>query len=482
MHGYGYLEGRRTPDVPYHALPAPPPKADKKASAAEKARAKSATKKYNRTMRPALGTATHAIFEALYLQKVKGAWHPPMAWIDLGAAWETRPGQIALTGRAHLPDPASLERVWCEVLVVLEPVPGWVGPWPKLGGTPDLVTQDRAPGVLHYHAESDCYYVAPEFDPGDGLVANVTGTEHEIYRPARFHIYDYKTTLSFDYAKTADYLRDHDEQSAIYALAVMQEHGLSELECTWVYMRTEGAPASLPVHFTMTRAHAEDRVRRLAPRALELEAITRAYVEAGSGFLGQPKRLAIIQSLPTDDSACDNFAGCVYLKSRGGICTPKKSGLGTALRKGNAARQQKQHRREAAKEGMTMLNATQKARLAELEAIETRNFPQNQELKKLKKLEGEGGAAADEAPTKPEVVEASGEEAPAPGKPEADAPAPAKPAAPKPAKAKSAAASEGVSAQVDGFSFDVPPASALGKQLAKAAKGLQAAASAFEGE
>jgi hypothetical protein len=39
-----------------------------------------------------------------------------------------------------------------------------------------------------------------------------------------------------------------------------------------------------------------------------------------------------------------------------------------------------------------------------------------------------------------------------------------------------------VSATVDGFEFPVPAGSALGKALSKAAKGLQAAAAAFEGE
>jgi len=50
------------------------------------------------------------------------------------------------------------------------------------------------------------------------------------------------------------------------------------------------------------------------------------------------------------------------------------------------------------------------------------------------------------------------------------------------AKAKAPTPSEGVHATVDGFGFEVPAGSALAKQLAKAAKGLQAASAAFEGE
>jgi hypothetical protein len=74
--------------------------------------------------------------------------------------------------------------------------------------------------------------------------------------------------------------------------------------------------------------------------------------------------------------------------------------------------------------------------------------------------------------TQPEGTFAA-DEAPAP------APAPRAKAAPKAAKA---ASTTGVSASVDGFAFEVPAGSALGKSLAKAAKALQAAAAAFEGE
>jgi hypothetical protein len=464
LHGYGYLEGRRTPDVLFADLPAPPPKAEKGASASAKAKAKAALKAYNRAMRPALGTATHAIFEAYYRQKVKGAWHAPMAWLDLDAAWETRPGQIALTGRTHMPDPESLERVWCEEPVLVEPVPGWFDkPWPKLGGTPDLVTRGR--GLL----------------PDDGSRA-----------PLHFHLYDYKTTLSFDYAKTAEYLLNEDEQSAIYSLAVMQAHGLDSLDCTWVYMRTEGAPASLPVHFTMTRSHAEARVRALAPRALELEAISAAYVAAapGAGFLaaGPERRLAIINALPTNDSACANYAGCIYHTSRGGPCKPKKSGLGSALRADARSKQQKQLRREAAKETRDMLNETQKARKAELLTAEAEKvaagaklpFNLKQELNKLIKLDEAGGSASDA----PKEIETTGsektDEAEAASTQAGDPPAKPKPAA---SKAKPLVTADGsTSATVDGFTFAVPSGSSLGKQLAKASKALQAAAAAFEGE
>lgn len=46
-----------------------------------------------------------------------------------------------------------------------------------MSALPDILLWDEeAPstGVLHYHAESDSYFWAPEFDPGDGLCQDVT--------------------------------------------------------------------------------------------------------------------------------------------------------------------------------------------------------------------------------------------------------------------------------------------------------------------
>lgn len=458
LWGRGYLEGRRTPDVAYADLPPPPAKAPAGATPARKKAATKALKAYNKAMRPALGTATHAIGEALYLQKVPGAWHPPMAWLDLAVAWETRPGQIFLTGRQHLPAPETLAAAWCERLVMLEPIPGWHGAWPRLGGTPDLVT-------AHYQVGVSVGAAAGPF----------------------FHLYDYKTTLDFAYAKTAQELRDHDEQAAIYSLAVMQEHGLRELDCTWVYMRTEGAPASIAVHFTMTRKHAEERVRALAPRALELEALTASYLRAAPGFMGEGKRLAVINALDTDDSACDNFSGCVYHTDRGGPCRPKKQpkqGLGSALRALATKKTIKKGRTTAAKAQIRIatmaMTEAQTKKLAELRAaVEAAApnklpFAQLRDLAKLEKLEAEEGGAAEE-------TEAEGEGEEAPEEKPAAKPAPEKPkaaAASKPAKI----ADGSITATVDGFAFAVPAGSATGKALAKAAKSLSAAAAAFEGE
>lgn len=440
LWGRGYLEGRREASIAYADLPSPPPKAAKSASAVEKKRAAKALKAYNRTMRPALGTAVHAIGEALYLQRVPGAWHAPRLWIDLAVAWETRPGQIFMLGRAHLPDPVSLAEVWCEELVTLAEVPGWdvALPWPKLGGTPDLVTFDGE----------------------------------------RYHLYDYKTTLSFDYAKTAEQLRDEDEQAAIYSLAVMQEHGLGSLDCTWIYMRTEGAPASIAVHFTMTRAHAEARCLVLARRAAELEAITLEYISAPRGFLGEAKRLAVINALPTNESACANYGGCVYHKKAGGPCVPAKQGLGSALKAAAKKQATKKGRRETAKETRDMLTEAQQAKREAITAVaeKDRTFAQKRELLKLEEAAGDGAA---EAPATKEV-EASGEEVK--DAPVKAAPATAKPPKAAPAKATVTDADAAVTCSAGGYSLELPAKSPLYKAIVKACKAQQAADAAIMGE
>jgi len=459
LWGRSCLEGRRTPDVPFEGLPAPPPKAPAGASAVEKKAATKKLKAYNRQMRPALGTAVHAILEGYYLQRTPGAWHAPRLWIDLAVAWETRPGQIALLGRAHLPDPKALAEVWCEVLVTVAAVPGWVGPWPAMGGTPDLVTLAVRGGL-------------PDF-PGDHE-SSTFSYEH--------HLYDYKTTLDFQYAKTAEELHDHDEQAAIYSLAVMQEHGLSELECTWVYMRTEGAPASFPVHFTMTREHAEARVRALAVQALELEALTQQWLAVPRGFLGGGKRLAMINALPTNESACPNFGGCIYHHDKGGPCRPAKQGLGTAMRAAARSTTTRNGRRQNAKAIATTTpqrkrSATMATKLETLLAIPEadRTFAQKREILKLQEAAG-GAASAAEAPAKD--VEATGEPV--------DEPAPAKPAS-KPAvgaaKPKAEAPADGaVTCSSGGVTVELPKNSPLYKEVVKVCKARAAFDAALAGE
>ena len=380
------------------------------------ARYKKALKAYNKAMRPAQGTTLHAVWEAYYLQNTPGAWHAPMLWrTDLAELWHSRPGQIALSGRQHLPDPKSLADVWVEELVSLDlsflnggwPTTHWADPRTGergesrllIGGTPDLVTLAFVGGGMH---------------------------GRDVFR-----VWDYKSTVSIDdYAKTEAELLE-DEQAAIYSLAVMQRHGLAELACTWLYFQTDDKkPArSLPVHFTMTRAHAEAVVAHITQQATAMAETQARYLAEKPGLLGG--RLKIIQDLATNDCACDNFAGCAFHVKRGGICTPRKSSFGEALNKMAAEKKKTTARREASKAAKAAqkesraidMNATQQARMATL--LEEKAalpagtklvFAKAQELLKLEKLaaaDAEAGTDSEPADGGAEVVEASGEEAPA---------------------------------------------------------------------
>ncbi len=502
MWGYESLEGRRAPNVDYFDLPTKPEKPAKGASAVDEARYKKALKAYNKAMRPAQGTTLHAVWEAYYLQNTPGAWHPPMAWrTDLAELWHSRPGQIALSGRQHLPDPKSLADVWVEELVSLDlsflrehsddcaaglgaacdcraayaPPAGLL-----IGGTPDLVTLAKPPHPDDTLLEGGVY------------MSELFGA----LAPGRLHLYDYKSTISIDdYAKTAAELLE-DEQAAIYSLAIMQKHGLAELACTWLYFQTDDKkPArSLPVHFTMTRTHAEAVVARIAQQATAMAETQARYLAEKPGLLGG--RLKIIQALDTNDMACDNFAGCAFHVKRGGICTPRKSSFGEALNKMAAEKKKTTARREASKAAKAAqkesraidMNATQQARMATL--LEEKAalpagtklvFAKAQELLKLEKL---AAAEAPEESAEPEdggaeVVEASGEEAPA-EKPKAE-PTKPKPAAEKP-KAPAADGETLTPAAVVRAFEGLPKTSPLYKGLLKVIKAEAALEAARAGE
>lgn len=477
MWGYSSLEGRREPDVSYYDLPAKPEKPAKDAPAVVQARYKKALKAYNKKMRPAQGTALHAIWEAYYLQKVPGAWHPPMAWRhELPELWETRPGQIALSGRQHMPDPKSLAEVWVEELVSLDLsfLPGGHprladGSLLRIGGTPDLVAAQLSPAVMGAYA--------------------------------LLHLYDYKSTVSVDeYAKTPAELLE-DEQAAIYSLAVMQRHGLQSLDCTWLYFQTDDKkPArAMPVRFTMTREHAQSVVARHAARALEMAKVQAVYLAEKPGLLGG--RLKVLNSLDTNDMACDNFAGCPYHTKRGGICTPKKSSFGEALRKAAVETKKTQGRRDAAKAARQaekangaidiMMTPDQKTRLATLskekEALDAKGekfpFAKGQELVKLKKLadaeggDAEEGAAEGEAPAV-DSVEVAGSASPGVVAPTVEKPK----ASSKPAKAEAPDEGGGVLVSHGATSVQLPKSSPLFKAIVKICKAQEALNAAMAGE
>lgn len=428
--GHCYLEGRREPDLDWtteaELLPEPP-KAGKNASAIEKAEAEAARKAWNKLRRPALGTEVHDILEAYVRQNTPGAWHPPMAWREID--WHSTAGRIAQPATDVLPDPRGLVAVYTELAVDVEApiewIPGRDGPWPKMPGYYDLITVERVPKRA-------------------GGVS---------FNDVRYRLWDYKSTSSFDWAKTEEELRE-DPQVLLYALHAMQTFGLQEIECNWLYLLTDPnqKPKAYVVTVTITRAEAESAVLELAEGAAEVVNRVRLF-KAG--------KLRVVD-LDRDVSACPAYGGCIYHIDKGGPCDAK-------VRPGVAMKQKAEFEAKI---------KARKAARKETEKTMALSFAQRKAEAEKKNAE-----AAAEQPAAEQAEAATEAPEPAESKPVQTA-AVAPPSATKP-KAKSVplrTADGSVSATVDGHTFVVPAGSDLGKRLAKASAALQAAAAAFEGE
>jgi hypothetical protein len=473
-----YLEGRKEVELTWleaEQLPEPP-KAPKGASAVEKERAKAARKAWNKKRRPACGKASHGIQEAYYRQGIPGLWHPPMAWLDVGSAFHTTPGQILVPGLALMPAPRE-----CVTALIEDPIRlRWDFLPDRLrsqveadpltfSGFKDLVTLTPDTEVLHHHAESDSYFTLTAFDPGDGLCADVTGViEHEReahargVRRCRITLRDLKTTYDFAWLKKPKQLAT-DEQANLYALDVCQRFNLDRVECQWVYCRTEGKAAARDVCFTVLRSDAEEVVTALVERALELRAIMRACP-------AEPEaRHLYVMNLPASPEACDDYGGRDCHASRGGPCNARLS-YGSLIKKLTRPR---------AAEGPIPMTEEQKARLEELRAITDRNFKQKRELAELEKLDTaptDGAPAAEEKPEVTAVAETKAEPA------KAETPAAPKPAAPaKAAKADPPATGAAV-CTFDGVTVELPAKSPLAKAIAKVCNARKAYDAALAGE
>jgi hypothetical protein len=296
--GRTYLEGRREPRITWEwASQIPePPKAERGASALAKAEAEAARKAWNKIRRPALGHEVHAILGAWMVQNVPGCWHPPMSWREID--WMSFAGKVARPACDVLPDPRGLVAVYTELsaevaepdgwrLASVDAMGGWM-PWPRMPGFYDLITVEET----------------------DAPVAEwVRRCSVLVYR-----LWDFKTTSSFDWAKTAEELAD-DPQVLLYALHAMQTFGLQEIECNWLYLCTEGKPKAYLVTVVVTREQAEAATIELAHTAADVVNTVQLF-RAG--------RLRVID-LERNISACPAYGGCTFHVDKGGPCDAKTS-------------------------------------------------------------------------------------------------------------------------------------------------------------
>jgi hypothetical protein len=226
-------------------------------------------KAHRRRIRPALGKECHTRPERYYRGE--------------DVIWTDRPGTIMLAGLHLLPHPKECAEIEAEgeIEIVVDGV--------AFKGYRDLLVK--------------------RLDSG------------------RWLLIDHKTTYSFDYidrdktiksVKTADELK-RDTQANLYAYDVMRSKGLTELDCRWVYYRTEGVPAAVAVDFTITWAEAEAVVKRLVAEARGLLAHIGRAKECGRSL---PLVREYVDSLEGNPDACPMFGGCEYHPDAGGPCSP----------------------------------------------------------------------------------------------------------------------------------------------------------------
>jgi hypothetical protein len=267
---FRYLLGLRKPEIAWAAV-----------TALEKPTDREALRDYNRLRRPALGKECHTRPERYYRGE--------------DVCWTDGPGTIMLAGLHLLPHPSECSEIECEGEIAIN-VDGV-----QFTGYLDLLV-NRLPvkGTAADYADDLC---AAE---------------------GRWLLVDHKTTYSFDYVdrdktiksvKTAAELKA-DIQANLYAYAVMRRKDLRELDCRWVYYRTEGVPAAIAVDFTITWADAERVARDLAAQAKTLL----LYVDTARTRL--PLVREYVATFAANPAACDAYGGCEYHVNRGGPCTP----------------------------------------------------------------------------------------------------------------------------------------------------------------
>lgn len=219
----------------------------------------------------ALGTEAHRIVEAHYLGRA------------VATDWTTFPGQVAQAWLDVMPGPDECDEVYTEIAVRLEPPSDMAGA-PVLEGTSDLLLKLDLQG---FHTATD------------GWLAG-----------------DWKTTRSFQYAKTAAELYTNS-QGILYPLAAMRRLGLDSIPCRWAYSITDPAKRreARATDFVQTREHAEAAARPLFQAAAEMRAIYDAVAHM------EPLAAALSVPATGAPSACEAYGGCPHSVERGGACT-----------------------------------------------------------------------------------------------------------------------------------------------------------------
>jgi hypothetical protein len=228
----------------------------------------------------ALGKAMHAVAEAWYRDEAQD--------------WYTYPAKVFLSGAHLLPHADRVHVVHVEQSIGREPAPAGA--------------DEHAPKtILRVHGVAFAGYK-------DLLVsAPAEFVRLKIDAPDGWLLADYKSTASIaSYALTPEALAD-DVQCNLYGLDVCERLGLDEVPARWVYFETKRKRVAAPVDLVVTRKRALEVLAPAAALARELDAI------------------ASVEAAPCNTSACDDYGGCQYHKSRGGPCPATRTSLGKSI-------------------------------------------------------------------------------------------------------------------------------------------------------
>jgi hypothetical protein len=226
----------------------------------------------------ARGTALHALLEAYYSGQA----------VD----WSSHIGQIAMSGRAHLPHREACLEIRIEECIGDEPYPAEHDPERTA-----LVFGDvRILGYVDLEVRLD-----PAGDEAKRL-----GIVDALRRGGGWYTFDYKTSRD-----VAEYALDPaeavvDPQGILYSAAGMIRTDTEARGMRWVYMQTETKSFSKPVDALFTYEGSRVHLTTLVDRAGALQTKT-----------------SIDDCLPNTEH-CDEYGGCPHHHTRGGPCTAQR--------------------------------------------------------------------------------------------------------------------------------------------------------------
>ena len=108
---------------------------------------------------------------------------------------------------------------------------------------------------------------------------------------------DIKTTGNLNYAKTSEKLAT-DVQAQLYAMAIMYEDSVNELDLVWFYTRTRGARRAERHYLHVYSSHVAEQFQ-------SIDAIATRLVEAK---VARPN----VNDLPPNARMCEAYGGCPY--------------------------------------------------------------------------------------------------------------------------------------------------------------------------